>query len=89
MKEVLALADDEGRDLWENQVLSYTQTRGHPELRQAIAECNYEVWQRMHWCDRLHTPCACVYDIAASVAQPNIDVKWKIRSDICRHVPSV
>jgi aspartate/methionine/tyrosine aminotransferase len=35
--DLLALADDELQGLWENQTLGYTEARGHPLLREAIA----------------------------------------------------
>lgn len=37
MNELLALADDEGRALWHDLSLGYTETQGHPLLRKAIA----------------------------------------------------
>lgn len=37
MQELLALADDETRALWDDLVLGYTETLGAPLLRQAIA----------------------------------------------------
>ncbi len=37
MSEVLALADDEARALWDGLTLGYTESSGHPLLRQAIA----------------------------------------------------
>lgn len=37
MAELLALADDEGRDLWAGLSLGYTETAGHPRLREEIA----------------------------------------------------
>ena len=37
LSELLALADPECRALWDNLTLSYTQTWGHPLLREAIA----------------------------------------------------
>ena len=37
MKELLSLADNECRALWDNLSLEYTDTRGHPLLRQEIA----------------------------------------------------
>jgi aspartate/methionine/tyrosine aminotransferase len=37
MAELLALADDETRGLWDDLKLGYTESTGHPLLRQAIA----------------------------------------------------
>lgn len=37
VRELLALADDDGRERWENLSLGYTESRGMPELREAIA----------------------------------------------------
>ncbi len=37
LTELLALADDETRKLWSDLQLGYTETAGHPALRQAIA----------------------------------------------------
>ncbi|MEV5960768.1 pyridoxal phosphate-dependent aminotransferase [Kribbella sp. NPDC051952] len=37
MAELLALADDDGRERWESLALGYTETRGLPELRAEIA----------------------------------------------------
>ncbi len=37
MAELLALADDEGRALWEGLSLGYTESAGHPLLREEIA----------------------------------------------------
>lgn len=37
MSELLALADDDGRERWESLTLGYTETRGLPALRAAIA----------------------------------------------------
>ncbi|MFK4083404.1 aminotransferase class I/II-fold pyridoxal phosphate-dependent enzyme [Kribbella sp. NPDC020789] len=37
MAELLALADDDGRERWESLALGYTETRGLPALREAIA----------------------------------------------------
>jgi aspartate/methionine/tyrosine aminotransferase len=37
MAELLALADDEGRALWDDLSLGYTETAGHPRLRAEIA----------------------------------------------------
>lgn len=37
LSELLAMADGEARHLWENLKLSYTETPGHPLLREAIA----------------------------------------------------
>lgn len=37
MTELLALADDDGRERWESLALGYTETRGLPELRAEIA----------------------------------------------------
>lgn len=37
LQELLALADDETRDLWANLTLGYTETLGHPLLRAEIA----------------------------------------------------
>lgn len=38
MAELLSMADDETRQLWEDLRLGYTETLGHPMLREAIAE---------------------------------------------------
>ena len=38
LDELLALADDESRELWERLTLGYTEAPGHPLLRAAIAE---------------------------------------------------
>jgi aspartate/methionine/tyrosine aminotransferase len=38
VSELLALADDDGRARWESLALGYTETRGLPALRSAIAE---------------------------------------------------
>ena len=37
MAALLALADDATRDLWDNLRLGYTDSQGHPLLREAIA----------------------------------------------------
>ena len=37
MAELLALADDEARDLWDGLTLGYTESTGHPLLRREIA----------------------------------------------------
>src|SRR5687768_9137443 len=37
MAELLALADPEARELWERLALGYTESTGHPLLREAIA----------------------------------------------------
>ena len=37
MAELLALADEEGRELWERLALGYTESTGHPRLRAEIA----------------------------------------------------
>jgi len=37
MADLLALADDESRDLWDGLTLGYTESSGHPLLRRAIA----------------------------------------------------
>jgi aspartate/methionine/tyrosine aminotransferase len=37
VRELLALADDDGRRRWDELTLAYTETRGMPELREAIA----------------------------------------------------
>ena len=37
LDELLALADDTGRELWENLSLGYTEAPGHPLLRQEIS----------------------------------------------------
>ncbi len=37
MAELLALADDDGRQRWESLALGYTETRGLPALREEIA----------------------------------------------------
>jgi aspartate/methionine/tyrosine aminotransferase len=37
LAELLALADDEGRAMWDGLSLAYTETAGHPRLRAAIA----------------------------------------------------
>jgi aspartate/methionine/tyrosine aminotransferase len=38
LEELLAMADDESRDLWEGLQLGYTESAGHPRLRSRIAE---------------------------------------------------
>lgn len=38
MHDLLALADDEGRELWENLTLGYTEYAGHPLLHKEIAQ---------------------------------------------------
>jgi len=38
LAELLALADDEGRELWQGLRLGYTESSGHPLLRAEIAE---------------------------------------------------
>jgi aspartate/methionine/tyrosine aminotransferase len=43
MDELLQLADEEMRGLWENLSLGYTEVRGHPLLREAIASLYDEV----------------------------------------------
>lgn len=37
MADVLALADDEAREMWDGLALGYTEAAGHPRLREAIA----------------------------------------------------
>jgi aspartate/methionine/tyrosine aminotransferase len=37
MRELLALADDDGRDRWDRLLLGYTESPGHPALRAEIA----------------------------------------------------
>ena len=37
MKEVLDMADEEGQQLWDNLKLGYTESPGHPLLREEIA----------------------------------------------------
>jgi aspartate/methionine/tyrosine aminotransferase len=37
MRDLIAMADPESRELWDNLVLGYTETWGHPLLREAIA----------------------------------------------------
>lgn len=37
LTELLALANDEGRYFWDNLALGYTESPGHPALRQAVA----------------------------------------------------
>lgn len=37
MRDVLAMADGESRELWDNLKLSYTESQGHPLLREEIA----------------------------------------------------
>ncbi|TDX08817.1 aminotransferase class I/II-fold pyridoxal phosphate-dependent enzyme [Kribbella sp. VKM Ac-2566] len=43
MSELLAMADDDGRERWESLDLGYTETRGLPALREAIASTYAEV----------------------------------------------
>jgi aspartate/methionine/tyrosine aminotransferase len=43
MADVLALADDEARGLWQNLRLGYTESTGHPLLRAEIAELYEEI----------------------------------------------
>lgn len=38
LEELLALADGEGLMLWQNLTLGYTQSEGHPRLREAVAD---------------------------------------------------
>lgn len=38
LKEILELADGECRELWDNLILGYTESSGHPLLRQEIAQ---------------------------------------------------
>ncbi len=38
LPELLALADDEGRALWDDLALGYTESPGHPLLRRAVAD---------------------------------------------------
>ncbi|KAK3590469.1 hypothetical protein CHS0354_000335 [Potamilus streckersoni] len=38
MRELLALADDESKELWENLSLGYTESQGHPLLRKEVAK---------------------------------------------------
>ena len=38
VKELLSLADEECKALWDNLSLAYTNTRGHPLLRQEITK---------------------------------------------------
>ena len=42
MAEVLALADDDVRALWDGLKLGYTESMGHPLLREAIAQQLFE-----------------------------------------------
>ena len=50
MGDLLALADDETRDLWDRLTLGYTESTGHPLLRREIAGL-YEGWRRRtSWC---------------------------------------
>jgi aspartate/methionine/tyrosine aminotransferase len=43
MRDLLALADDEGRELWQQLNLGYTESAGHPLLRREIAHLYHEV----------------------------------------------
>jgi aspartate/methionine/tyrosine aminotransferase len=43
MNELLALADEESRALWQNLSLGYTESAGHPLLREKIAELYHNV----------------------------------------------
>ncbi|MFI5614856.1 aminotransferase class I/II-fold pyridoxal phosphate-dependent enzyme [Amycolatopsis sp. NPDC051903] len=43
VRELLALADDDGRERWENLALGYTETYGLPALREEIAETYTDV----------------------------------------------
>jgi aspartate/methionine/tyrosine aminotransferase len=43
MDDLLALADEEMRELWSSLTLGYTEVRGHPLLREAIASLYTEV----------------------------------------------
>jgi aspartate/methionine/tyrosine aminotransferase len=43
MRELLACADDEARELWEGLCLGYTETRGLPMLRREIAQLHVGV----------------------------------------------
>jgi len=42
LKELLAMADAECKDLYDNLVLSYTESQGHPKLRAEIAKIYHE-----------------------------------------------
>lgn len=42
MSEVIAIADKEEQDLWENLSLKYTEPFGHPLLRKTIAKAMYQ-----------------------------------------------
>ena len=37
VRELLGLADEEGRELWDGLTLGYTESPGHPVLRREIA----------------------------------------------------
>ena len=41
MKEILALADEETQDMWDNLQLCYTEAPGHPVLKEEIAKAFY------------------------------------------------
>ncbi len=43
MAELLAMADDATRDLWDHLRLGYTDSQGHPLLREAIADIYEEI----------------------------------------------
>ncbi|GCE18756.1 aminotransferase class I/II-fold pyridoxal phosphate-dependent enzyme [Dictyobacter kobayashii] len=43
MNELLALADEECRELWQNLLLGYTESAGHPLLRQQIASLYQQI----------------------------------------------
>ena len=43
MKELLSLANDDSRELWESLRLSYTDSQGHPLLRDEISRLYSEV----------------------------------------------
>ena len=43
LNDLLALADDEGRELWQNLSLGYTESAGHPLLRTEIAQLYADV----------------------------------------------
>ncbi|MCK5312066.1 MAG: aminotransferase class I/II-fold pyridoxal phosphate-dependent enzyme [Desulfobacteraceae bacterium] len=43
-KELLNLADTKGLDLWENLTLGYTESKGHPILRQEISKLYEDIY---------------------------------------------
>jgi hypothetical protein len=59
MSETLAMADPECAKLWENLNFAYTETAGHPLLREEIVKTHYPV-------------CACCWQYSACDAAKNL-----------------